>query len=75
MGPQTVSATDYLKHAAVSLAIWIGVFLLAEGAISIVTADIVTIAVGGAFVASVNQHRRVRKRRSFPTIRRPKSPV
>lgn len=61
------------KRAALSTAVWFGVFLLAELVIDLVVAlsgaddhndqTQGTIVIGACFIASVNHHRRVQRRR------------
>lgn len=54
------------KRAATSVAVWVGVFLAAELVVALALAlagqPELTAPLWGAFIASVNHHRRVRRR-------------
>ena len=71
------------KRGATSVAIWIGVFLLAQVilgvAVAIVSVGVTTIdttteattaSLGAALVASFVNHLRARSHRTYPTLRR-----
>lgn len=65
------------KRAAVSVGIWVGVWLVATQVVALGLAlagqPELTAPLWAAFIASVVHHRRVRRRgQAFPTIRRPR---